>query len=179
VPNITEISNFNSYTWRLQDKLHNYEYIFTQHLYQLWKSDLHVVYLHELFCCPACVHVIKWPPCWVVNLVSVGIFWHALNNNQLVLLRGCLLSFMQINVKADLYHINPIWNIYIIWYCLSLILINSALMKHCSASWFEPLTFGTVGRLCYQLTYATSLAEGLILTSKYWHAVTLLLIHCC
>ena len=73
------------------------------------KSDPHVVYLHELLWQPACVHVMKRPSseewhiaisqwfivdaCCVVNLVSVGIYCHALNSNQLVQLRGCLWSF--------------------------------------------------------------------------------------
>ncbi len=71
------------------------------------KSNPHVVYLHELFRCP--VHVMKRPSseewhiaigpwfiiyaCCVVNLVSLGIYCHALIGYQLVQLRGCLRSF--------------------------------------------------------------------------------------
>jgi hypothetical protein len=69
-----------------------------------------------------CVHVIKRPSseelhiaidplfivdsCCDVNLESMGIYCHALNSNQLVQLRGCLRSFIRINVQVDLEHVN-------------------------------------------------------------------------
>jgi hypothetical protein len=37
--------------------------------------------------------------------LSMGIYCQALNGNQLVQLRGCLQSFIRINVQADLEHV--------------------------------------------------------------------------
>jgi hypothetical protein len=95
-------------------------------LYQLWNTCQSIAFLHKLLWHPACVHVMKWPVLRRVaypsgpmihhrcvlchESLSVGIYCHPLNGNQLVQLKGCLWSFLPINVQANLQHVNLKWN---------------------------------------------------------------------
>jgi hypothetical protein len=100
----------HTYRWWLHEILHNYEHFFTQKLYQLWKvwSPFSLCpRIVPMSClCPRNAAAFLWRVAfrywpmihhrWI--FVSVGIYSHTLNGNQLVQLRGCLRSFIQINV---------------------------------------------------------------------------------
>jgi hypothetical protein len=141
-------------------------------------SDPLVVYLHEVFKCPACVHVMKRPSSeewhisigpWfivdaacVVNLVSVGIYctrWTVTNGSSLEVVYGLLYKLMCKQTLNTLIWIEvfwstePIWNICIIWYFLNKQHPNETLVG--AVIW----TFNLRDRwrACYQLCHTASL----------------------